>query len=52
MADAGKDAMDQRPISFPETPTFAVTWMGGSCGAFVTSLVYQFVNVSLGELVD
>lgn len=27
---------------FPSTETFLVTWLGGSCGAFITSLVYQF----------
>jgi hypothetical protein len=49
MVDARKDAMDQRPISFPDTPTYAITWMGGSCGAFITSLVYQFVEVSVNK---
>lgn len=49
MVDARKDAVDQRPISFPDTPTYGVTWMGGSCGAFITSLVYQFLNVSLSK---
>ena len=28
---------------FPNTETYMVTWLGGSCGAFITSLVYQFV---------
>jgi hypothetical protein len=28
---------------FPNTETYLVTWLGGSCGAFITSLVYQFV---------
>ena len=28
---------------FPNTETYLVTWMGGSCGAFITSLVYQLV---------
>jgi hypothetical protein len=28
---------------FPSTETYLITWLGGSCGAFITSLVYQFV---------
>ena len=28
---------------FPNTETYLVTYMGGSCGTFITSLVYQFV---------
>lgn len=28
---------------FPDTETYNVTWLGGSCGAFITALIYQFV---------